>query len=165
MSAVISACGRYRYRLDRDVQPEGLVFAYFGINPSTADAEKDDPTVRKWKGFTLRNGGRRFIVGNVFAYRSKNPKALGPLSIADACGPEQFLHVLNIAAEADILVPCWGNIGKVPRTHRKSIAALIGLLFAMDKPVLCFGLTESGSPRHPCMLGYDTALIPWSNPL
>ncbi|SDR62126.1 DUF1643 domain-containing protein [Paraburkholderia tuberum] len=70
MSAIISNCGLYRHRLERDVQMDGLTFAFFGINPSTADATLDDATVRKWIGFTRVNGGRRFIVGNVFAFRS-----------------------------------------------------------------------------------------------
>lgn len=70
MSAIISKCGMYRYRLERDVQPEGLVFGYFGVNGSTATATEDDHTVRKWIGFTKVNGGRRFIVGNAFAFRA-----------------------------------------------------------------------------------------------
>ena len=70
MSAVISPCGQYRYRPERDVPMDGLTFAFFGVNPSTADATLDDATVRKWIGFTKVNGGRRLIVGNVFAVRS-----------------------------------------------------------------------------------------------
>ncbi|ETS31960.1 Protein of unknown function (DUF1643) [Photorhabdus khanii NC19] len=62
LSAIISKCGMYRYRLERDVQPEGLVFGYFGVNGSTATATEDDHTVRKWIGFTKVYGGRRFIV-------------------------------------------------------------------------------------------------------
>jgi hypothetical protein len=164
MSAVISDCGKYRYRLDREVQSEGKVFAYFGINPSTADASIDDPTVRKWRGFTLRNGGRKFIVGNVFAYRSTDPKALGLLSIADACGPDQMFHLLEILGEADVLVPCWGNFSKVPKTHQPIIQQMLGIIHMIggssNRPVLHFGLTESGAPKHPLMLGYDTPLLP-----
>ena len=50
--------------------------AFFGVNPSTADASSDDSTVRKWRGFTQRWGGSRFIVGNVFAYRSTDVRQL-----------------------------------------------------------------------------------------
>ena len=69
-SAIISHCGTYRYRLDRMVSDSGPVYAFFGVNPSTADASVDDATVRKWRGFVQRWGGSRFIVGNVFAYRA-----------------------------------------------------------------------------------------------
>lgn len=55
------------------------MFAYIGINRSTADATLDDSTVRKWRSFTIRNGGHRFIVGNVFSYRATDVKELGRL--------------------------------------------------------------------------------------
>nr|WP_246217502.1 DUF1643 domain-containing protein [Paraburkholderia panacisoli] len=47
-----------------------MTFAFFGVNPSTTDATLDDATARKCIGFTKPNGGRRLIVGNVFAVRS-----------------------------------------------------------------------------------------------
>jgi hypothetical protein len=60
-SAVISPCGLYRYRLDRDVQDDGLVAAFFGVNGSTAGPVEEDQTTKKWRGFSLRNGFRRYI--------------------------------------------------------------------------------------------------------
>lgn len=53
MSAILSACGKYRYRLEREVGMGGPVYAYFGVNPSTADGSIDDATVRRW-GRTAR---------------------------------------------------------------------------------------------------------------
>ena len=61
-SAVISPCGRYRYRLERDGPGEGRTVIIM-VNPSTADAETDDATIRKLKGFGARNGWGRIIVG------------------------------------------------------------------------------------------------------
>ena len=58
MSAIISPCGLYRYRLERTVAMEGPVYAFFGINPSTADASVDDATVRN------RAGVNGFAVSN-----------------------------------------------------------------------------------------------------
>ncbi|WP_277963854.1 DUF1643 domain-containing protein [Pseudomonas sp. RIT-To-2] len=162
MSAIISQCGLYRYRLEREVQDEGKVFAYFGINPSTADAMLDDATVRKWRGFTLRNGGRRFIVGNAFAYRSTNPKAL--YHVEDAVGPENLTHLKQIIAEADILVPCWGGLSKTLKSQHGRLSTLLYMLTSSGKPVLHFGVTSCGQPKHPLMLGYDTQLLPWGKP-
>jgi len=162
MSAVISECGLYRYRLERECSlpfDGSKTFAYFGINPSTADATIDDATVRKWRGFTIRNGGHRFIVGNVFSYRSTDVRELAKVPFQQ--GPQHFSHLQRIIGDADVLVPCWGNSGKVPKHLREEILILIYWLRSSSKPVMHFGLTASGDPKHPLMLGYDTPLTEW----
>lgn len=162
MSAVISDCGKYRYRLEREVDMSGPVYAYFGINPSTADASVNDATVRKWIGFTKVFGGSRFIVGNVFAYRATDVKALGV--VADPFGDDIGDHTTDIINAADILVPCWGNTSKVPPQLRGAFDILLDALVSSGKPVRHFGLTNSGDPKHSLMLGYNTPLIDWSTP-
>ena len=161
MNAVISNCGMYRYRLDRTVSDSGPVFAFFGVNPSTADASSDDSTVRKWRGFTQRWGGSRFIVGNVFAYRATDVRQLA--TVEDAFGDLIGDHTTSIITEADILVPCWGNTSKVPPSLRYAFGELMDALLSSGKPVKCFGLTASGDPRHPLMLGYSTSLVDYKN--
>lgn len=162
MSAILSQCGLYRYRLERGIcEPfEGSkTFAFFGIDPSTADASLDDATVRKWRGFTQRNGGHRFIVGNVFSYRATDVRHIS--GNIEAKGPGHLGHLIGIIGDADVLVPCWGNSGKVAPRLRPSIAELLSILLGSGKPVMHFGLTASGDPKHPLMLGYDTPLMPW----
>lgn len=83
--AILSPCGTWRYRLDRVVADEGIVFAYFGVNPSTADADAEDQTTKKWWGFASRNGGRKYIAGNPFAYRTTDVRGLA--TAADPVGP------------------------------------------------------------------------------
>lgn len=164
MSAVISDCGLYRYRLDRQCgmpTPDSKVIAYFGINPSTADATIDDQTVRKWTGFTTRNGGHAFIAGNVFSYRTKDVDVLA--TIDSPCGPDHMQYLGEIIAAADVLVPCWGNVRKVPASLHHYIKNTLELLLISGKPVLHFGVTKSGDPLHPQMLGYHIPLIPWGN--
>lgn len=161
MSAIISPCGKYRYRLDRTVGMDGPVYAFFGINPSTADASLDDATVRKWIGFTKVWGGSRFIVGNVFAYRATDVRDL----VDDPCPAfsiENQTHLKAISAEADILVPCWGNTQKAPAGKRHIFSAAMHLLIKTGKPIKVFGLTKSGDPMHPLMLGYSTQLQEFS---
>lgn len=157
MTAILSPCGCYRYRLERDVAMQGPVYAFFGINPSTADATVDDATVRKWTGFAKKWGASRFLVGNVFAYRATDVQELA--RVADPYGPENAEHLLRIMADADVLVPCWGSRSKLPPGLQGRPALLLSLLKASGKPVECFGWTSGGDPRHPLMLGYDTAPI------
>lgn len=162
MSAVISPCGLYRYRLERTVAMTGPVYAFFGINPSTADASLDDATVRKWIGFTKVWGGSRFMVGNVWPLRSTDVRALSRATRWLDIGRENQRHILAMAAEADILVPCWGDRAKVPRVMHNELDELRALLLGTGKPVMHFGLTKGGDPKHPLMLSYDTPLTPWS---
>lgn len=158
MSAIISPCGLYRYRLDRSVGMGGPVYAFFGINPSTADASTDDATVRKWIGFTKAWGGSRFIVGNVFAYRATDVKNLA--AVEDPFGDDIGDHTTDIIAEADILVPCWGRTDKVPPKLQFAFDVLMDALVSSGKPVKHFGRTKGGDPKHPLMLGYSTQLEP-----
>lgn len=155
--AIISDCRTWRYRLDRHVGAGDRVFAFFGVNGSTANATDNDQTVRKWIGFSERNNVLRFIVGNAFAYRATDVKELA--SAADPIGPENDRYLLEIIQEADVLVPCWGVIQKVPAQLRYRFDQLNDMLVASGKPLLCFGRTKDGDPKHPQMLGYATPLI------
>lgn len=159
MSAIISSCGIYRYRLEREVQMYGCVIAYFGVNGSTATATEDDHTVRKWIGFTKLNNGRRFIVGNAFAFRAKDVNELR--HAVDPVGIDNDKHITKIIAEADILVPCWGSRHKLHSRLHARLDVVADLLFASGKPVKIFGLTQSGDPQHPLILSYSTPLSDW----
>ena len=155
--AIISECGLYRYRLDRWIQETGCVFAYFGVNASTADADSEDQTTRKWRGFTLRNGGSRYIAANPFAFRATDVRELAKVS--DPVGPENARYLREIIAEADVLVPCWGNTSKVPKHLRHHFDELRDLLIGSGKSVKTFGLTSAGDPKHPLTLSYSTPLV------
>lgn len=165
MTAIMSPCGNYRFRLERDCSlpfPGSKVIAYFGVNPSTADAVIDDQTVKKWRGFTIRNQGHRFIVGNVFSYRSKDVEDLqtAPLMYED----EHWNHIRGIIADADLLVPCWGSRNKLPPRAVERLGVFLELLLESGKPVFHLGLTKTGDPSHPLLLGYDTPFTPWPRP-
>lgn len=157
--AVISPCGLYRYRIERDVQLDGVVAGLFGINPSYADAIENDPTMRKDIGFAKMNGWRRIIKGNVFAYRSKDVRKLG--QVKDPVGPENTAHIYQIIADADVLVPMWGATTKVPKALRGEYEAMMLRLLESGKPIMHFGVTKDGDPRHPLFLRYTTPLIEW----
>lgn len=149
----------YRYSLVRAFPlSDGPTYAFFGINPSTADDQTDDATVRKWKGFVARWRGSEFIVGNIFAARSTDVKGLAKMD--DPVGPRNDSFIKEICAQADIIVPCWGSRQKIPNHLHERVdkVAQSMLQYACGKPVKCFGKTTSGDPKHPLMLGYDTVL-------
>ncbi len=162
MSAVLSPCKVYRYRLDRTVAMAGPVYAFFGINPSIAGPVEDDPTVRKWIGFTKVWGGSRFIVGNVHPLRSADVKRLATAPQWLDIARENQKHLEQIAGEADVLVPCWGCRKKVPRLMHNQLDQLMAWLLTTGKPVMALGRTQGGDPKHPLMLAYSTPLTTWA---
>ena len=159
MSAIISDCGLFRYRLERSIAKQGIVIAFFGVNPSTASAEIEDQTTMKWRGFSKRNGARKYIAGNLFSFRATDVKELAAAN--DPIGPDNARHIAAIIEDADVLVPCWGNRSKLPKPLRVHMERIGQLIRTAGKPVRTFGLTKSGDPRHTLMLGYDTPLIEW----
>jgi hypothetical protein len=159
-SAIISPCGLFRYRLERPIADTGIVMAFFGVNPSTADEQVEDQTTMKWRGFAQIAGARRYIAGNPFAFRAVDVNALA--AAADPVGPDNGQHIREIIASADVLVPCWGSRSKLPRLLHPRLDALSDLIRHSGKPVRIFGLTKSGDPKHPLMLSYSTTLIQWS---
>jgi hypothetical protein len=164
MGAVISDCGLFRYRLDRDVRPMlgGPVVALIGVNPSTADATVNDATIRKDLGFGERLGWARIIKANKFAYRATDVRNLRHAS--DPIGPLNKHYLRQIFAEADLLVPCWGPLAKLPTPLRGQWRHTLMLMQESGKSIACFGTANDGQPFHTLMLSYNTPLAPWCPP-
>jgi hypothetical protein len=75
-AAVLSECGRYRYVLTRTWDHDLAACAFIGLNPSTADAHEDDPTIRRCIRFARDWGHGGLIMLNLFAWRSTDPRGL-----------------------------------------------------------------------------------------
>ena len=162
MTAILSTCGTYRFRLERDIGPTGPVVALFGVNPSTADATINDATIRKEIGFAKRYGWRKIIKGNLHPFRATDVKELADHILPTAVVCMNDFHVNAIIQDADILIPCWGRLDKLPKKYRLWPEILMLKLIASGKPVLHFGKTKCSQPKHPLMLGYDTPIVPWN---
>ncbi|HEU5061422.1 MAG TPA: DUF1643 domain-containing protein [Kofleriaceae bacterium] len=142
--AVFDPSGRYRYRLTRRWAGRGAVVAFVMLNPSTADGERDDPTIRRCAGFARRWGFAAMTVVNVFALRATDPARLR--RARDPVGPGNDGHIAGAAADADLVVLAWGNHGALRGRDREVVALLAGA-----RPV-CLGVTRGGQPRHPLYL-------------
>ena len=157
-SATLSDDGRYRYRLSRTLG-DGERMAWIMLNPSTADALVDDPTIRRCMGFARREGYDGIEVINLFAYRSPNPEDVYESAMAgiNVVGPdngaawEAVLHDCGIG----MVVAAWGA-DKTARVLRSPLYEWhTGGWF-------CLGTTASGAPRHPLYLKGDTEFVPWA---
>jgi hypothetical protein len=152
--AFISDCGTYRYALMRR-WAEGWPLRFVMLNPSTADASLDDPTIRRCTGFARREGYGALIVLNLYAYRATNPKVL--VTCADPVGPHNdtilWAHLLAAAEGPTPVVAAWGANAK-----RERVAHVLGLRPSVDWR--CLGVTKDGQPRHPLYVRGDQPLVP-----
>ena len=142
--AVFSPCLRYRYSLRRRVglAPDNCLFIM--LNPSTADANKDDPTIRRCMGFARRWGFGCLTVVNLFALRSVDPKALALAS--DPVGPDNDKWICLEVMDADRIISAWGNGGQLNGRSNE----VVGLIESRcGKLTQHLGLNQSGEPKHP----------------
>jgi hypothetical protein len=156
-----STCRRYRYTLEHVIEdaPEltrDRRIQWIGLNPSTADEQKLDNTLRRIRSFSLAAGFGGFVMTNVFAYRATKPADMRAQS--DPVGPLNDEYLEIVAKRCEATVACWGGLNKFPKALRHR-AASVRLLFArINRPLLCLGLNDDGSPEHPLFVDGETTL-------
>lgn len=156
--AHISADGKYRYWLERrwgGANSFTPPIVWCMLNPSTADASIDDPTIRRVIGFSDQWGYARAIVVNLYAYRATKPRDLDGLTAYELIGPENsfWLNSYIHRANAKSLICAWGGkrFGCLP----------------LPMSIICaparyhLGLTAKGEPLHPLYLPKNTPLLSW----
>ncbi len=141
--AVFSKDGLYRYWLSRPIAPMGKKVTFIGLNPSTADAIHNDPTISRCINFAKQWGASTLIVVNLFAYRSTDPRALKVAP--DPVGPENDTWLRNAVTQSDLVVAAWGNGGNL-----NGRAELVKRMFPTQLHAL--RLTKQGMPSHPLYL-------------
>lgn len=154
--AIISDCKRYRYRLTRTWDDYRDPLPFVMLNPSTADSEIDDPTIRRCMGFAKREGAGGIVVANLYAYRATDPVSLWARD--DPYGPENDMALTDItawAAGTDVPLVCaWGAHGG--RNNRPIV-----LMQKSGARLMCLGRTKDGHPRHPLYVRADQPLEPY----
>jgi hypothetical protein len=151
--------GAYRYTLSRSWDYGNGTVNFIMLNPSTATAEVDDPTIRRCTQFARAWGYRRLVVTNLFAYRATDPAELR--RVADPVGPENDWHLRYCAQhEAERVVLAWGAHGGY-RKRDESVLALLAKHLPRIEPA-CLGVTKAGAPRHPLYLSASTPLQPYA---
>jgi hypothetical protein len=159
VSAIFSPCQNYRYRLGRDVRCGSPNFGsclFIMLNPSTADAEANDPTIRRCIGFADSWGYARLEVVNLFAWRSTDPLALGRRDLASNIGPDNDEHIRAAIAESICIVGGWGD-GKGSTKLKKMVTdrGLVVRKIVEDTGAKLHHLgplTHLNNPRHPLYL-------------
>jgi hypothetical protein len=170
-AATISDCGAYRYDLEREFDADGEWALFIGLNPSTATAEKDDPTIRREMDFGQGFGLPNLAKVNLYGLRSTDPKGIREARI-DPVGPGNDEAIRRWVHRAGLVILAWGYSAKVgPRmlTRAWEVRRLLREEFARmaakgitAPPVGHLGFTDGKEhqPRHPLMLRADTRWEP-----
>lgn len=161
-TAKLSEDGAYRYVLGRWWNPipadrTPVADLWVMLNPSTADADIDDPTIRRCMGFSRAWGADGIRVVNLFALRATDPKAL--LAHPDPVGPENDWNLEGAARAAQDsggrIIAAWGAHGMAER-RAQQVRRLLGV-----GNIQCLGVTGSGAPKHPLYVKGNTELMQW----
>ncbi len=161
---------RYRFWLSRFVGPtwapntdaaDGAAkrwCVFVMLNPSTADATNDDPTIRRCMSFARREGCWNLGVVNLFAARATKPKRL--VDCPDLKSEANVPAVRMAVQTADVLVAAWGaHDMALPWQVRAHRAPIEGIARMSAQPLFCLGMTKGGAPRHPLYVRGDQPLV------
>lgn len=181
--AIISQCGSYRYRLwrewrgfgrddtwdwlgDEDCvdgsgarlgEPKSALFVM--LNPSTADGDKDDPTIRRCVRFAQVWGYDRMEVVNLFAWRATDPQAMLALTArGDPVGLDNKHHITEAVWRAGIVVCAWGAHGR----HIDQDEMALGWIESAGGVPHALKLTKNGCPSHPLYLPANLSPFRWN---
>lgn len=151
MGADISDDGLYRYWLSRRLSMGERSVVFVGLNPSTADARQDDPTIRRCVGFARAWGFDWLYMGNLHAWRSTDPKKL-PKDSLESVGPRNQEALVWLTQRAELVVAAWGanKLNFYASTLARRIRAL--------PHARCLGRNADGTPKHPLYLPKTAAL-------
>jgi hypothetical protein len=153
--ATVSACGRYRYSLWRVWDYRLPALAWCLLNPSTADAARDDATTRRLRAFSRAWGFGGYLLVNLFALRATDPADLR--KAADPVGPANDAAILRATTRCSSVVVAWGAHGG----FRGRDGTVMKMLAGATVKVECLGISRGGRPRHPLRLARTTRLAPF----
>lgn len=158
--AVISPDGVYRYALWR-AWGAGRPATFIMLNPSTADAEQDDPTIRRCIGYAKAWGCGGLLVLNLFALRATDPAELH--RHPDPVGPDNddrlCTFLKNTYRPGDIVVAAWGTSGCIRSRGRE-----VRQMFEREMvPLEVLRLTKHWDPAHPLYLPAALKPVPWTD--
>ena len=167
MTAEISDDGVYRFDLTRS-WAEGRAprwVCFCGLNPSTADATVDDPTIRREIGFAKAIGATGLVKVNLVPYRATDPKKMlanwNPVEDVEPwarnLGALELARDLARGGDGLGVFAAWGNLPDKALAFEERAA-----VFVLGQPLLCLGTTKSGSPRHPLYMPRNACPVEWT---
>ena len=138
-SAIFSPCKAYRYSLTRAWNLSQKSILFIGLNPSTADENHNDPTLRRCMYYAFKWGFGGLVMVNLFAYRATLPTELKKSKFP--LGKENNQFIINAQKEAGMVLAAWGNDGGLLNRDKE-------VLKIITNP-MCLKINKTGQPAHP----------------
>lgn len=152
---VFSSDRVYRYSLLHTIsvpqQGHPKIIAWIGLNPSTADEQQLDPTLRRIRSFTEREGGTAFVMMNLFAFRATDPNEMrrAHRREVDVIGAQNDDIIKTWTSVAVKTIACWGAGWEF---FPGRAAAVRDMIAARGATLQCLGRTQEGHACHPLYL-------------
>ncbi len=148
----------YRYALWRIWDSNKPKIMFIGLNPSTADRNKDDSTIKRLYKYSQDQGYGGLIVGNLFAFVETDSKKLKDFikEGKNIIGIDNDMWLEKLSKEENIkkIVAIWGNEGILLKRNEQIIK---------NFPKLdCLKINKTGQPRHPLRLPNNLTFIPFN---
>lgn len=159
--ACFSPCREYRYTLSRDLLNNDRQIAWLLLNPSTADAYKNDPTVARCCNYSVQSGFGKAVVINLFALRSTDPKMLKTYisSGRDPVGEDNNNYIIQVANKSEAVVCAWGRHGDLLNRGRYVTKMLIDN--NLSNKLHYLKILGDNTPGHPLYLPKNLELQRW----
>ena len=149
--AILSECKTYRYVLSRTWDESKGYALFIGLNPSTADGEKDDPTINRCIDYAKSWGYGGIKVVNLFAYRATLPSDLKQAS--NPIGPENDKFIRKFQKDAEVIIAAWGDDGVFKDRYKE--------ILKLTPSLKCLKINKSGQPAHPLYQNKSLQPIPY----
>lgn len=140
---------KYRYALWRIWDNSKPHVLFIGLNPSTADETKNDPTIRRCIQFAMDWGYGGICMANLFAFRATDPKIMK--QSIEPIGPENNMWLITLNQGTCLTIAAWGINGNYLGRDKDVIKLLPNMW--------CLGTTKNGYPKHPLYLRKDTQYV------
>lgn len=144
--AIISPCKQYRYQLERSWSEQtsrNSTVVFIGLNPSTADLTKDDPTIRKCMTYAQAWQFKKLVMVNLFSWRTTNPNEL--MQAKNPVGRLTDKYLDEAVSRSALVVACWGEYGTF-------LGRSDDIRARYQRRLSCLSTNQSGEPTHPLYL-------------
>ena len=159
--AELSECGKYRYAIGRRWLATKPMILWIMLNPSTADHNHEDPTIRRVIDYSQRWGFGAMVVCNLWPMRTAYPWILFDMPLKDALGPDGVndRHIRFFADHAEKIICAWGANGQKLGQGERVRQMLNGEGLELNS----LRMTKTEQPSHPLYLPKKLEPVQWED--